>query len=109
MWHWQQAAACQEEEASLFFGPEDESPQTMQAREHAAAQVCAICPVVASCLDHALSQPEVIGVWGGTGEKDRKRLLRQRRRQGQNPKERKHQKTRPGRRRAVGDARILQG
>jgi WhiB family redox-sensing transcriptional regulator len=36
--------------------------------------VCAICPVQASCLDHAMATRERFGIWGGTSERERRRL-----------------------------------
>lgn len=37
------------------------------------------CPVKAECLSYALSRPERFGVWGGTSERERRRILRRRR------------------------------
>ena len=45
-----------------------------------AKSICAICPVRLSCLEHALSSRERDGVWGGTTEKERRRIIRHRRR-----------------------------
>jgi WhiB family redox-sensing transcriptional regulator len=39
-----------------------------------------MCPVCISCLEHALASRERDGVWGGTTEKERRRIIRQRRR-----------------------------
>ena len=39
-----------------------------------AKNLCATCPVVAPCLDHALADPSLQGVWGGTTEADRDRI-----------------------------------
>ena len=44
------------------------------------ALICAICSVRISCLEHALSSREKDGVWGGTTDKERRRIIRQRRR-----------------------------
>jgi hypothetical protein len=38
-------------------------------------KLCAGCPVQLDCLNHALAHPELEGIWGGTNEKGRKRLL----------------------------------
>lgn len=43
-----------------------------------AKAVCAICPVQVECLDHALTFPELHGIWGGASERERRRLRRQR-------------------------------
>jgi WhiB family redox-sensing transcriptional regulator len=42
--------------------------------------VCADCVVRVACLDHALASREKAGVWGGATEKDRRRIIRKRRR-----------------------------
>ena len=45
-----------------------------------AKEICALCPVRTSCLEHALAVRERDGVWGGATERERRRLIRQRRR-----------------------------
>ena len=42
--------------------------------------VCAECSVQAACLEHALTYREKEGVWGGATERERRRIIRQRRR-----------------------------
>lgn len=44
-----------------------------------AKKVCAICPVESQCREYALANGEPHGVWGGTSEQDRRRILRERR------------------------------
>ena len=44
-----------------------------------AKAVCAMCHVRTACLEYALASRERDGVWGGATEKERRRLLRQRR------------------------------
>jgi WhiB family redox-sensing transcriptional regulator len=44
-----------------------------------AKAVCATCTVRA-CLEHALGYREKEGVWGGASERERRRIIRQRRR-----------------------------
>ncbi|MEV7174880.1 WhiB family transcriptional regulator [Streptomyces sp. NPDC093224] len=41
-------------------------------RDQAAKEVCALCPVRAECLRHALSVQEPYGVWGGLSEEERR-------------------------------------
>jgi WhiB family redox-sensing transcriptional regulator len=42
--------------------------------------VCEECPVVAECLEYVLSRPTPeLGIWGGTNERDRRILRRERR------------------------------
>jgi WhiB family redox-sensing transcriptional regulator len=54
-------------------------PATDEEAEVAKA-VCAQCPVREACLAHALSVREKDGVWGGCTERERRRIIRQRRR-----------------------------
>ncbi|MFK8022385.1 MAG: WhiB family transcriptional regulator [Ilumatobacter sp.] len=72
---WWDLGACRGLEASIFY-PEDE------AEALSAKNVCSGCAVQAACLDHALTSREKAGVWGGATEKDRRRIIRQRRRSG---------------------------
>jgi WhiB family redox-sensing transcriptional regulator len=39
-----------------------------------------VCPVQGACLEYALSRREKEGVWGGCTERERRRIIRQRRR-----------------------------
>jgi WhiB family redox-sensing transcriptional regulator len=57
----------------MFYPDDDESAEIAKA-------VCAGCQVRVSCLEHALSSREKAGVWGGATERDRRRMIRQRRR-----------------------------
>ena len=38
---------------------------------------CADCPVHEECLAYALAQPDLVGVWGGTTERERRKIRRQ--------------------------------
>jgi WhiB family redox-sensing transcriptional regulator len=66
---WAVFAACKDEKSLTFF------PQS-RVEEKAALAICAICPVVEDCLDHALESKERFGVWGGTTERARRKLSR---------------------------------
>jgi len=44
-----------------------------------ARKICATCPVAGSCLEYALEQRIDHGVWGGTSERERRRILKRRR------------------------------
>ena len=39
-----------------------------------------MCSVRVACLEHALMSREKVGVWGGATERERRRIIRQRRR-----------------------------
>lgn len=74
---WEQTAACRGVDTALFFGPSGfESKRERTAREAAAKDICARCPVLEPCRHHALTNDESFGVWGGLGESER-RALRQ--------------------------------
>jgi WhiB family redox-sensing transcriptional regulator len=45
-----------------------------------AKAVCADCHVRVACLEHALQAREKSGIWGGATERERRRMIRQRRR-----------------------------
>jgi WhiB family transcriptional regulator, redox-sensing transcriptional regulator len=70
-WSWLGRAACSGLPVEQFVGPDGELPTQRRERERAAVRVCETCPVAAQCLAHALAQPELFGVWGGTTEADR--------------------------------------
>jgi WhiB family redox-sensing transcriptional regulator len=57
----------------IFYPDDDDDAAT-------AKSVCSECRVRAACLEHALSLREKAGVWGGATERDRRRIIRQRRR-----------------------------
>ncbi|MCB1249144.1 MAG: WhiB family transcriptional regulator [Acidimicrobiales bacterium] len=44
-----------------------------------AKRICETCPVKAQCLEHALVNRIDHGVWGGTSERQRRRILKSRR------------------------------
>ena len=67
---WAVFAACRGGDADLFF------PLTKD-QEVQAVTICATCPVLGDCLEYALDAGERYGVWGGTTEKQRRRLLRE--------------------------------
>jgi len=71
IWDWQLQGSCRGEDPAVFFHPEGERGPARAARERAAKAVCASCPVMKQCADHALAVREPYGVWGGLSEEDR--------------------------------------
>lgn len=70
---WRTKAACIGLEALTFYPETDDEAQR-------AKDVCALCPVQSACLEYALARREKEGVWGGCTERERRRIIRQRRR-----------------------------
>ncbi len=70
---WRNKAACQGLDPDVFYPPEDDEAI-------AAKEICGGCPVQEACLEHALSLREKDGIWGGCTERERRRIVRQRRR-----------------------------
>lgn len=70
---WRNRAACQGLDPETFYPAEDDDAGL-------AKEICGQCPVQEPCLEHALSVREKDGVWGGYTERERRRLIRQRRR-----------------------------
>ena len=84
---WHSNAACRRDEAGLFFAPSKEPTAARLAREEHAKRVCARCPVLLACREHALLQPEPYGVWGGLTAAERRVVLARRRRREQELRE----------------------
>lgn len=82
---WMESAACREADPELFFPATATSRNKQSAayRLHVveAQDVCCVCPVQAECLEFALANPSIVGIWGGTTEADRQRIRRSRRRE----------------------------
>jgi WhiB family redox-sensing transcriptional regulator len=69
---WRQSAACRGVDPETFYPASEEEAE-------AAKSVCGQCGVREACLEFALANRERDGVWGGATERERRRLLRQRR------------------------------
>ena len=70
---WRMLGACRGLDAGIFYPDTEEEAQI-------ATEVCQECGVRTVCLEFALTQREKAGVWGGATERERRRILRQRRR-----------------------------
>ncbi len=70
---WRELGACRGLDPTIFYPEPEESAESAKA-------VCDGCSVRIACLEHALNSREKVGVWGGATERERRRILRQRRR-----------------------------
>jgi len=70
---WRTNAACRGLDPEIFYPDTDEDVDQ-------AKSICDRCPVQSPCLEHALATREKDGVWGSCTERERRRIIRQRRR-----------------------------
>ena len=64
---WRELAACRGTDLNLFFPSRGETADP-------AREICAVCPVRQACLDYALSNAIIHGIWGGLSERERRDL-----------------------------------
>jgi WhiB family transcriptional regulator, redox-sensing transcriptional regulator len=69
---WMAAGRCRDLPPTTFF-PSD------GVGVDRARKICATCSAQAPCLEYALEHRIDHGVWGGTSERERRRMLRRRR------------------------------
>ena len=69
---WMAAGNCRIEPPAKFFPSDGVGVEI-------AKRVCADCPVKQTCLEYALVNRIDHGVWGGTSERQRRRILKKRR------------------------------
>lgn len=70
---WRQRAACRGVDPDIFYPVTDEDAEQAKA-------ICRGCSVREACLEWAIETREKDGVWGGATERERRRIIRQRRR-----------------------------
>lgn len=70
---WRLRGACNGLDPAIFY-PETED------KEDVAVAICAECAVRTMCLEYAVNRREKDGIWGGATERERRRIVRQRRR-----------------------------
>jgi len=68
---WMARGNCAESDPSVFFPSDGVGVEV-------ARRICADCPVKAECVEYALENRIDHGVWGGTSERERRRILRAR-------------------------------
>ncbi len=71
VYEWQYDAKCRQVDPEKFFSPDAERGPRRRSREANAKAICATCPVIAECLEHALTVREPYGVWGGLSSNER--------------------------------------
>jgi len=64
---WAEHALCAQTDPEIFFP--DKGGSTREAKA-----VCGRCDVRPQCLDYALSRVERFGIWGGTSERERRKI-----------------------------------
>ena len=69
---WMDRGRCREMDPAAFFPSDGIGVQVAQ-------RICVDCPVKGPCLEYALANHVDHGVWGGTSERERRRILRRRR------------------------------
>lgn len=70
---WSERGACRGADIDLFFSVDEEEQEE-------ALSYCARCEIRQECLEYAVHNGEMYGVWGGTREPDRRSLIRDLRR-----------------------------
>ena len=70
--NWLAKAKCRDMDPAIFFPSDGVGVQ-------AAQRICAECSVREECLEYALVEHVDHGVWGGASERQRRRILRERR------------------------------
>jgi WhiB family transcriptional regulator, redox-sensing transcriptional regulator len=74
---WASAAACRGSQRAAFFPPNSiERREERIEREAVAKRICAGCAVLSECLELAVRNHEIHGIWGGLNEEERRSLLR---------------------------------
>lgn len=71
---WREIGACVSADPNLFFPVPDGGNAAAQADQ--ALRICAGCLVRRQCLEYAMQNGEMEGIWGGTTPRERKRARR---------------------------------
>jgi WhiB family transcriptional regulator, redox-sensing transcriptional regulator len=69
-WEWQLQGSCRGQPTDVFF-PEGLRGARLKRLEYRAKRICADCPVLVQCRDHALRTPEAWGIWGAMTSRER--------------------------------------
>jgi WhiB family redox-sensing transcriptional regulator len=77
-YEWQMQGTCRTADPEAFFPAEATRGRNRASIEARAKAMCAQCPVIELCLQHAMRVREPYGVWGGLTAEERNQLQRQR-------------------------------
>lgn len=80
---WARRAKCRDHPSPDLWFPTTDNGGPGYSDNRAAIAICDDCPVQRDCLEYAIDHEEH-GVWGGTSERERRRIRRQRARDRQN-------------------------
>lgn len=72
MFNWRDFALCKGIKDPNIFFPESSK------RTYLPKSICKRCPVQLNCLEEALRDKNCMGIWGGTTDYERRKLLRKR-------------------------------
>jgi WhiB family redox-sensing transcriptional regulator len=64
-------AVCATADPELWFS-------SIPSERRHAKELCATCPLLLRCAEYAVADPELMGIWGGLGEDERKEIQRAR-------------------------------
>lgn len=68
---WSPQAACRGEEPRKFDTEQGGGQTLITLDTEEAMDICAVCPVMLSCLHYAIKYGETEGIWGGLTPEDR--------------------------------------
>ena len=68
---WKERASCRGSDTEIWFPAVGQS-DPMHLRS--ASDICFRCQVQTECLNEALANTDYVGYWGGTNERERKKL-----------------------------------
>ena len=72
--NWMAKGLCANQPPETFFPSDGVGVEV-------AKRICAQCPVVEGCLEYALTNRIDHGVWGGASERQRRRIIKARRKE----------------------------
>jgi len=75
---WADGALCAQTDPDLWFELSTDRyiSKPNGTRETAAKDICGRCPVRQECLDYAMADPMLQGIWGGLTQREREQARR---------------------------------